>query len=113
MHRYRGALVRHCAQVVGESDADEAVQEALLKAHRVLSSGSPVYSLGSWLHAIAHNSAHQLLRNRRLGAEYREDQGGRSEAVGMSGEVQRERLEALVAALLSLPARRFASGSVR
>jgi RNA polymerase sigma-70 factor (ECF subfamily) len=57
VHRYRRALLAHCAHVVGESDADEAVQEALLKAHRALAGGTPVHSLGPWLHAIAHNSA--------------------------------------------------------
>jgi RNA polymerase sigma factor (sigma-70 family) len=102
VHRYRRALLAHCAQVVGDSDADEAVQEALLKAHRALAGGTPVHSLGPWLHAIAHNSALAMLAGRRAGAEYREDE--------VTGDVapepvHRERLDALVGALLSLPAR--------
>lgn len=102
VHRYRRALLAHCAQVVGDSDADEAVQEALLKAHRALAGGTSVHSVGPWLHAIAHNSALAMLAGRRAGAEYRED----DQTVDAAPEqVHRERLEALVGALLSLPAR--------
>ena len=32
VHRYRRPLVRHCAQLLGDSDADEAVQDTLLKS---------------------------------------------------------------------------------
>jgi RNA polymerase sigma factor (sigma-70 family) len=102
VHRYRRALLAHCAHVVGESDADEAVQEALLKAHRALAGGTPVHSLGPWLHAIAHNSALAILAGRRAGAEYREDD---VTAGADPDDVHRERLDALVGALLSLPAR--------
>jgi DNA-directed RNA polymerase specialized sigma24 family protein len=70
-HRYRRALFRHCARVVGDTDAEEAVQEALLKAHRALAGGTPVHNLGPWLHAIAHNSALATLAARRAGAECR------------------------------------------
>jgi RNA polymerase sigma factor (sigma-70 family) len=101
VHRYRRALLAHCAQVLGESDADEAVQEALLKAHRALAGGTPVHSLGPWLHAIAHNSALAMLAGRRAGAEYRDDDVTAAD----SDDVHRERLDALVGALLSLPAR--------
>ena len=102
VHRYRRALLAHCAQVVGDSDADEAVQEALLKAHRALAGGTPVHSLGPWLHAIAHNSALAMLAGRRAGAEYREDDVAGDATPEL---VHRERLDALVGAMLSLPAR--------
>jgi RNA polymerase sigma factor (sigma-70 family) len=103
VHRYRRGLVTHCAQVLGDFDADEAVQEALLKAHRALAGGTTVHSLGPWLHAIAHNSALAILAGRHTGAEYRDD----DIAVGGSAseEDHQERLDALVGALLSLPAR--------
>jgi RNA polymerase sigma factor (sigma-70 family) len=100
VYRYRPALVRHCAQVVGHSDADEAVQEALLRAHRALIGGPPVHSLGPWLHAIAHNAALGLLRTRRAGAEYLEHDG---EVYDPTEDA--DRIDALVAAVLSLPAR--------
>ena len=72
VHRYRRALHRHCAQLLGDCDADEAVQDALLKAHRALAGGTPVHSLGPWLHAIAHNSALAILAARPTPAEYRD-----------------------------------------
>jgi RNA polymerase sigma factor (sigma-70 family) len=105
VHRYRRALVRHCEQVVGDSDADEAVQEALLKAHRALARGTPVRRLGPWLHAIAHNSALAMLATRRARAEYREDDGAAEGFTGPSDQLRREHLDALMAALGSLPAR--------
>jgi len=102
VHRYRRALVRHCARVLGDADADEAVQEALLKAHRALGTGTPVQSLGPWLHAIAHNSALAIRAGRRARAEYREADVPTPVA---SDQVRREHLDALVTALASLPAR--------
>jgi RNA polymerase sigma factor (sigma-70 family) len=105
VHRYRAPLVRHCALVVGRDDADEAVQDALLKAHRALAAGTPVYSLGAWLHAIAHNSALTLLRSRRPAAEYREEHDVARSAIEPAGEARREQLEALVSALRALPVR--------
>jgi RNA polymerase sigma factor (sigma-70 family) len=102
VHRYRRALVRHCEQVVGDSDADEAVQDALLKAHRALARGTPVHRLGPWLHAIAHNSALAIVAGRRAGGEYREH----DVIIGAeSDRLRREHLDALVTALASLPAR--------
>jgi RNA polymerase sigma factor (sigma-70 family) len=102
VHRYRRALFRHCARVVGDADGDEAVQDALLKAHRALASGTPVQSLGPWLHAIAHNSALAMLAGRHAGAEYRED----DVSIGAeSDHLRREQLDALVSTLGSLPAR--------
>jgi len=102
VHRYRRALVRHCARVLGDADADEAVQEALLKSHRALAAGTPVQSLGPWLHAIAHNSALAILAGRRVGAEYSDDDA----SIGAeSDQLRREHLDALTRALLSLPAR--------
>ena len=62
--RHRRGLVRHCARVLGEGDAEEAVQEALLKAHRALQAGEDVRQLGPWLRTIAHNTAVNMLRAR-------------------------------------------------
>jgi RNA polymerase sigma factor (sigma-70 family) len=99
VHRYRGPLVRHCARVVGANDADEAVQNALLKAHRALARGATVHTLGAWLHAIAHNSSLELLRQRPQGLEYRE------QVARQAPDAEPERLDALVSAVASLPAR--------
>lgn len=62
--RYRRSLVRHCARVVGEADAEEAAQDALMKAHAALLRGDPVRRLAPWLHVIAHNTALSYLRTR-------------------------------------------------
>ena len=105
VHRYRPALVRHCARVVGHDEADEAVQDALLRAHRSLADGTPIHSLGAWLHAIAHNSSLSLLRRRRAAAEYQEGRDASPRVVEAAGDVDRERLDGLVSALLSLPIR--------
>ncbi len=64
VHRYRRSLLGHCARILGDSDAEEAVQDALLDAHSALQSGSEVRSLGAWLHAVAHNAALAILRRR-------------------------------------------------
>ncbi|MBV9604910.1 MAG: sigma-70 family RNA polymerase sigma factor [Solirubrobacterales bacterium] len=105
VHRYRPALIRHCARLVGPEDADEAVQDTLLKAHRALARGTPIYSLGAWLHAIAHNSALSMLRRRHPATEYREEFEGGSASREISDQAERERLDALVSALLALPTR--------
>lgn len=63
VRRHRQALVRHCASLVGDHDAQEAAQDAVLKAHRALLAGAEVQRLGPWLHAIARNAALQLLRS--------------------------------------------------
>jgi RNA polymerase sigma factor (sigma-70 family) len=62
--RYRHALVRHCRRLTGDSDAEEAVQIALVRAHRALVRGDEVRNVGAWLHAIAHNAALNLVRAR-------------------------------------------------
>ena len=59
-----GSLLRHCSRIVGESDAEEAVQDALIKAHQALTRGDDVHNLRAWLHAIANNAARNMLRAR-------------------------------------------------
>jgi len=63
--RHRAALVQHCAALVGRADAEEAVQDALLRAYLALSRGRPVEHVGGWLWMIAHNRALDQLRLRR------------------------------------------------
>lgn len=102
--RHRRSLVRRCARIVGDTDAEEAVQNAMLSAHRALVRGDRVENLGAWLRAIAHNAALNILRaraarpecpDRRLDpVEIHDDPAGR-----------REQLGDLVAAVQSLPQR--------
>ena len=69
VQRYRRQLVRYCARVLGDADAEEAVQEALIRAHGALTRGASVRKLGPWLHAVAHNAALGVLRRRLAGPQ--------------------------------------------
>jgi RNA polymerase sigma factor (sigma-70 family) len=62
--RYRLPLVRHCARMVGEADAEDAAQDALVSAHAALLRGAVVRQLAPWLYAIAQNAARSCLRAR-------------------------------------------------
>ncbi|HEY5317707.1 MAG TPA: sigma-70 family RNA polymerase sigma factor, partial [Solirubrobacteraceae bacterium] len=105
--RYQRSLVRYCARMVGEGDAEEAVQEALLKAHAALLAGEPVRRLAPWLHVVAHNTALSYLRARSSrpqsadadyefcatmdsSAEYRQELGEVLEAVRSLPDRQRD-----------------------
>jgi RNA polymerase sigma factor (sigma-70 family) len=67
--RHRRSLVRHCARILGDADAEEAVQEALVRAHAALRRGDAVRRAEPWLHTIAHNSALNVLRSRNARGE--------------------------------------------
>ena len=66
--RHRRALVAHCARVVG-ADAEEAVQDALMRALAALRRGDEVRRVGPWLHVIAHNVALNLRRTQAARSE--------------------------------------------
>jgi RNA polymerase sigma factor (sigma-70 family) len=104
--RYRRALVRHCANVVGDADAEEAAQDALLKAHAALLRGDPVRRLAPWLHVIAHNTALSYLRARsaRPQAAEMDCDCDYFAAVDTSAD-SRDELHEVLAAVRSLPDR--------
>lgn len=61
-------LVRLCARILGNvEDAEDAVQEAYLKAYRSLTQGhfEQRSSIKTWLYRIATNTALDLLRSRK------------------------------------------------
>ena len=60
--RYRPALLRQCARLLAHADAEEAVQETLLRAYVALSRGETVRRVGPWLRAIARHAAINVLR---------------------------------------------------
>jgi RNA polymerase sigma-70 factor (ECF subfamily) len=61
--RHRGALVGFVARRSGRATiAEDAVQEAMLSAHRALRQGSPPRDVKAWLHAIAWRRAVDMLR---------------------------------------------------
>jgi RNA polymerase sigma factor (sigma-70 family) len=65
--RYRGRLVRFARGFVpgGLADAEDAVQEAMVRAVRALRAGSRPEAVGPWLHRIARNCALDLTASRR------------------------------------------------
>ncbi|HEY6761098.1 MAG TPA: RNA polymerase sigma factor [Baekduia sp.] len=65
--RYRARLVRFARGFVpgGTADAEDVVQDAMVRAVRALRNGSRPESLGPWLHRITRNCALDLNASRR------------------------------------------------
>ena len=63
---HRGALHLHCHRLLGSvHDADDALQETLLRAWRSLDRFEPRAPFGAWLHRIATNVCLSFLAGRR------------------------------------------------
>jgi len=77
VERHGRALFRVAYRLTGnEQDAEDAVQEAFLRAFRRLDQYDERAKLSSWLHRIAANCAYDLLRARkRRGEDPWPDQG--------------------------------------
>jgi RNA polymerase sigma factor (sigma-70 family) len=72
--RYHQPLYRYCAAIVGDSqDAQDALQNTMLKVLKALPGEAREIKLKPWLYRIAHNESIEILRRRRdtreLGAE--------------------------------------------
>jgi RNA polymerase sigma-70 factor (ECF subfamily) len=62
---HRSALLAHCYRMLGSlPDAEDALQDALLRAWRALSSFEGRSSLRSWLYAIATNACLRAIERR-------------------------------------------------
>jgi RNA polymerase sigma-70 factor, ECF subfamily len=57
VERHRSELEAHCRRIVGAADAEDAVQEALLRAWRALPSLERPGSARAWLYRIATNAS--------------------------------------------------------
>ena len=102
--RYRRSLMRYCAHLVGDADAEEATQDALLKAHAALLHGDPVRRLSPWLHVIAHNTALSYLRARSSRPQLVDVDHEVGATTDRSAEY-REELNAVLEAVRLLPVR--------
>jgi RNA polymerase sigma-70 factor (ECF subfamily) len=67
IHRYRRELTGYCYRMLGSAaDTEDAVQEAVIRAHRGLDRFDPARaSLRTWVHAIATNVCLDMLRAAR------------------------------------------------
>jgi RNA polymerase sigma factor (sigma-70 family) len=103
--RHHQDLYRYCLATVGNpDDAQEAVQNAMLKVVRALPGEKREIKLKPWLYRIARNEAVETLRRRRDSVELSEEQPAATLEVADTA-ASRERLRALFADLEQLPER--------
>ena len=61
---HQAKVLRLCASLLGESEAEDAAQEIFLKAYRSLASFRKDSAFSTWLYRIASNHCRDLLRRR-------------------------------------------------
>jgi len=103
--RYHQSLYRFCLSIVGNpEDAQDALQNTMIKVMRALPGEERQIELKPWLYRIAHNEAIDLLRRRRETAQLDVEQV--APGYGLSEDAAtRERLRRLLADLRELPDR--------
>ena len=103
--RYHQSLYRFCLAIVGNpEDAQDALQNTMIKVLRALPGEERAIELKPWLYRIAHNESIDLLRRRRETSQL--DVEAVAPGHGLSDDVAtRERLRGLLADLRELPDR--------
>jgi RNA polymerase sigma factor (sigma-70 family) len=107
--RYGQGLYRFCLAMVGNpQDAQDALQNTMVKALRALPGEQRRIQLKPWLYRIARNESVELMRRRRESVDIEPDQ---TQALGeIASTVEtRERLRALIDDLEELPERQRAA----
>jgi len=103
--RYHQDLYRYCLATVGNpDDAQEAVQNAMLKVVRALPGEQREIKLKPWLYRIARNEAVETLRRRRSSVELSTEQAAPEVEIADTA-ASRERLRSLFSDLEQLPER--------
>ena len=108
--RHRRELHRHCARLVGPADADDALQDTLLRAWRARDSRRA--ALRPWLYRIATNVCHDVHGRQVANANATLDEGAAAprELQPEAQVIAKETVElALLTALRRLPARQHSS----
>jgi RNA polymerase sigma factor (sigma-70 family) len=111
--RYHQSLYRFCFSIVGNAeDAQDALQNAMVKALRALPAERRQIQLKPWLYRIAHNESIEILRKRheqvQVDPELVASTAGPEETAAL-----RERLRRLLADLAGLPQRQRAAVVMR
>jgi RNA polymerase sigma factor (sigma-70 family) len=103
--RYHQALYRYCLAIVGDPrEAEDALQNTMVKVLRALPGEERRIELKPWLYRIAHNESIELLRHRR--ETRRLDPELAAAGSGLAEEAAtRERLRGLISDLDELPER--------
>ncbi len=102
--RYRGPLLRYCAALLGRDRAEDVVQQVFVRAHDAMRRDDRVLQLKPWLYRIAHNTAHNALRDRALRDEALGEESPGAERPELALE-RRERLRSVLASVQDLPPR--------
>jgi RNA polymerase sigma factor (sigma-70 family) len=103
--RYHQGLYRFCLAIVGNpQDAQDALQNTMVKVLRALPGEQRRIELKPWLYRIAHNESVELLRRRRPAERLDPETMARGGDLAEGAEL-RERLRRLIADLDQLPER--------
>jgi RNA polymerase sigma factor (sigma-70 family) len=103
--RYHQSLYRYCLAIVGNpEDAQDALQNAMVKVLRALPGEERRIELKPWLYRIAHNESIELLRRRRVTVQLDPEQAVAGPGLAAEAEA-RERLRRLLGDLEELPDR--------
>jgi RNA polymerase sigma factor (sigma-70 family) len=102
--RYRRPLLRHCRRLLPAGRAEDAVQEALLRALEAMRGDERELQLGPWLRRIAQNTAIDWLRQTDCSWEELDDRVDGVEETEAAVE-RRARFHAVVSDMDTLPER--------
>jgi RNA polymerase sigma factor (sigma-70 family) len=111
--RYHQELYRFCLSSLGRpEDAQEALQNTMVKALRSLPGEEREIHLKPWLYRVAHNESIDLLRRRREGPDIETVQASAPTEIAQTVEM-RARLSRLLADLGELPDRQRSALTMR